>query len=81
MFLEQLICAFFDGNNNFLGDVQISKGAVNYAYVSPRDIFRYAFDYEAVMFILLWLQEKLFMMTANTTWVKLLKQYMKKQMK
>ena len=50
---EQLICAFFDGKNNFLGDAQISKGAVNYAYVSPRDIFRYAFDYEAVMFILL----------------------------
>ena len=50
---EQLICAFFDSKNNFLGDVVISKGAVNYAYVSPRDIFRYAFDYEAVMLILL----------------------------
>jgi len=50
---EQLICAFFDSKNNFLGDVIISKGAVNYAYVSPRDIFRYAFDYEAVMLILL----------------------------
>lgn len=50
---EQLLCAFFDAKNNFLGDVVVSKGAVNYAYVSPRDIFRYAFDYEAVMFILL----------------------------
>ena len=50
---EQLICAFFDAKNNFLGDMVISKGAVNYAYVSPRDIFRYAFDYEAVMLILL----------------------------
>ena len=50
---EQLICAFFDTKNNFLGDALISKGAVNYAYVSPRDIFRHAFDYEAVMFILL----------------------------
>lgn len=50
---EQLMCAFFDSKNNFLGDVVISKGAVNYAYVSPRDIFRYAFDYEAVMLILL----------------------------
>lgn len=50
---EQLVCAFFDSKNNFLGDVIISKGAVNYAYVSPRDIFRHAFDYEAVMFILL----------------------------
>ena len=50
---EQLVCAFFDSKNNFLGDVQISKGAVNYAYVSPREIFRHAFEYEAVMFILL----------------------------
>ena len=50
---EQLICAFFDAKNNFLGDVQVSKGAVNYAYVSPREIFRYAFDYGAVIFILL----------------------------
>ena len=50
---ELLLCAFFDSKNNFLGDAIISKGAVNYAYVSPRDIFRYAFDYEAVMIILL----------------------------
>lgn len=50
---EQLICAFFDSKCNFLGDVMISKGSVNYAYVSPRDIFRYAFDYEAVLFVLL----------------------------
>ena len=50
---ELLLCAFFDAKNNFLGDAVISKGAVNYAYVSPREIFRYAFDYEAVMIILL----------------------------
>ena len=50
---ELLLCAFFDAKNNFLGDVIISKGAVNYAYVSPREIFRYAFEYEAVMIILL----------------------------
>ena len=50
---EQLVCAFFDAKSNFLGDAVISKGAVNYAYVSPREIFRYAFDYEAVMIILL----------------------------
>ena len=50
---EQLLCAFFDAKNNFLGDVVVSKGAVNYTYVSPRDVFRYAFDYEAVMLILL----------------------------
>lgn len=50
---EVLLCAFFDSKCNFLGDVLISKGSVNSAYVSPRDIFRYAFDYEAVLFILL----------------------------
>lgn len=50
---ELLICAFFDSKCSFLGDVVVSKGSVNYAYVSPRDIFRHAFDYEAVLFILL----------------------------
>ena len=50
---ELLVCAFFDSKCNFLGDVIISKGSVNYAYVSPRDIFRHAFDYEAVLFIML----------------------------
>jgi len=50
---ELLICAFFDAKCNFLGDVNISKGSVNYAYVSPRDIFRHAFDYKAVLFVLL----------------------------
>lgn len=50
---EVLICAFFDAKCNFRGDVNISKGSVNYAYVSPRDIFRYAFDYEAVLFVLI----------------------------
>lgn len=50
---EILMCAFFDTKNNFLGDAVISKGAVNYAYVSPREIFRYAFDYDAVLLILL----------------------------
>ncbi len=50
---EVLICAFFDVKCNFLGDVEISKGSVNFAYVSPRDIFRHAFDYEAVLFVIL----------------------------
>lgn len=50
---EVLMCAFFDSKCNFLGDALISKGSVNSAYVSPRDIFRYAFDYEAVLLILL----------------------------
>lgn len=50
---EYLICAFFDTKCNFLGDVNISKGSVNFAYVSPRDIFRHAFDYKAVLFVML----------------------------
>lgn len=50
---EMLIAAFFDAKCSFLGDIILSKGSVNYAYVSPRDIFRHAFDYEAVMMILL----------------------------
>lgn len=50
---EVLMCAFFDAKCHFLGDVVISKGSVNFAYVSPRDIFRYAFDYEAVQLVLI----------------------------
>ena len=50
---EILMCAFFDAKCNFMGDVLISKGNVNSAYVSPREIFRQAFDHEAVLFILL----------------------------
>lgn len=50
---EFLVCAFFDSKCNFLGDVILSKGSVNYAYVSPRDIFRHAFDFEAVLFVML----------------------------
>ena len=47
------MCAFFNAKCHFLGDVIISKGSVNFAYVSPRDIFRHAFDYEAVQFVLI----------------------------
>lgn len=50
---ELLICAFFDSKCNFIGDANISKGSVNYAYVSPRDIFRHAFDFKAVLFVML----------------------------
>lgn len=50
---EVLMCAFFDAKCVFLGDVVISKGSVRYAYVSPREIFRYAFDYNAVQFVLI----------------------------
>ena len=50
---ELLICAFFDSKCHFLGDATISKGSVNFAYVSPRDIFRYAFDFEAVQLVII----------------------------
>lgn len=50
---EHLICAFFDSKCNFLGDKLISKGSVSSTFVSPRDIFLYALEYEAVLFILL----------------------------
>lgn len=50
---ELLICAFFDTKCNFLGDALISKGSVNSSCASPREIFRYAFEYEAVLLILL----------------------------
>lgn len=50
---ECLMCAFFDAKCNFLGDVMVSKGGVNYTYVSPRDIFLHAFDFKAVQFVLI----------------------------
>lgn len=50
---EVMICAFFDSKCNFLGDTLIAKGSVNYAYVSPREIFRQALEHKAVLLILL----------------------------
>lgn len=50
---EMLLCAFFDSKCKFLGDAVISIGSVNFAYVSPREIFAKAFEVGAVMFILL----------------------------
>ncbi len=50
---ETLVCAFFDSKCKFLGDAVISVGSVNFAYVSPREIFCKAFEFGAVLFILL----------------------------
>ena len=50
---EMLVCAFFDSKCKFLGDTVISIGSINYAYVSPREIFSKAFEYGAVLLILL----------------------------
>lgn len=50
---ELLIAAFFDAKCRFLGDQVISKGSVNSAYVSPRDVFRSALLKNAVLLIIL----------------------------
>ena len=50
---EALYGAFFDAKCKFLGDSEISVGSVDYAYVSPRDIFRKALACNAVYMILL----------------------------
>ena len=50
---EILMCAFFDSKCKYLGDSVISVGSVNYAYVSPGEIFRKAFEFGAVLFIIL----------------------------
>lgn len=50
---EVLVCALFDTKCNFLGDEIISMGCVNSTYVSPREIFRFALDKNAVLLILL----------------------------
>lgn len=50
---EMLMCAFFDSKCKFLGDALISVGSVNYTYVSPREIFSKAFEFGAVLLIML----------------------------
>ena len=49
---ESLICALFNSKCVFLGDSVISTGSDNYAYVSPKDIFQFALDKNAVLMIL-----------------------------
>ena len=49
---ESLICALFNSKCVFLGDSVISIGSDNYAYVSPKDIFQFALDKNAVLMIL-----------------------------
>lgn len=50
---EILVCAFFDAKTNFIGDVQLSQGSTNYAYISPKDIFEAALTHRASVFVLL----------------------------
>lgn len=50
---EQMILMLFDTKNSLVKDIIISKGTVNSALVSPREIFIEAIRYEAVNIILL----------------------------
>lgn len=50
---EQMLVAFFDSKCFFLGDFCVSKGSVNNAYVSPREIFQKALQKNAVNLVLL----------------------------
>ena len=50
---EIVVCAFFDAKCRFLGDMRISAGSTNFAYLSPKDVMRSALEKNAVQFILL----------------------------
>lgn len=50
---EQLICAYFDVKLRFVGDVILSQGNVNAAFVSMKKIFRGAFDKNASIIVLI----------------------------
>lgn len=49
---ELLICMMFDTKNHLLGDAQISRGTVNAALISPRELFLQALAFHAVHIIL-----------------------------
>ncbi|MBS6706589.1 MAG: DNA repair protein RadC [Lachnospiraceae bacterium] len=49
---ELLICMMFDTKNHLLGDAQISRGTVNSALISPRELFLQALAFHAVHIIL-----------------------------
>ena len=49
---EHMICMMLNGKNQLLGEEEISKGTVNGAMVSPRDLLLAAFQYHAVYIIL-----------------------------
>lgn len=49
---EILLCMMFDTKNHLLGDAEISKGTVNSALISPRELFLQALAFHAVHIIL-----------------------------
>lgn len=50
---ERMICMMLNSKNQLLGEEIISKGTVNSALVSPRDLILAAFRYHAVYIILI----------------------------
>ncbi|MDO5134627.1 MAG: DNA repair protein RadC [Eubacteriales bacterium] len=50
---ELLICMMFDMKNHFLGDAVVSKGTVNSAIISPREIFLAALRLHATGIVLI----------------------------
>ncbi len=49
---ESLFCMMLDTKNNLIGDECISKGTVNYAVMSARELFLTALRYRAVSIVL-----------------------------
>lgn len=49
---ERMICMMLNGKNQLLGEEEISRGTVNSAIISPRDLILAAFRYHAVYIIL-----------------------------
>ena len=49
---ERMLCMMLNGKNQLLGEEEISRGTVNSAIVSPRDLILAAFRYHAVYIIL-----------------------------
>lgn len=50
---EVFLGAYFDAKCRFLGDCQITTGSINFAYVSPLELFRVALLKNAVMVVAL----------------------------
>ncbi len=50
---EHIILALFDSSGRLIKDIEVARGSVNAAYITPREIFRHALHAGAVSLILL----------------------------
>ncbi len=50
---EHIILALFDSAGRLIKDIEVARGSVNAAYITPREIFRHALSAGAVSLILL----------------------------